>query len=82
MIDMQTKANNQTWNFQNSYLKLPTKLYMEQLPITVKKPQIVYYNMKLEEELGLQFLSEERNAIAEYFSGNKIPVNISCEKSF
>ena len=70
---MQTKINSQTWNFQNSYVELPAKLYIKQLPVSVKNPQIIYYNMSLAKELGLEFLSEEKVAVAEYLSGNKIP---------
>ena len=70
---MQTKNNSQTWNFQNSYIELPTKLYTKQLPVSVKNPQIIYFNKSLAKELGLEFLSEEKVAVAEYLSGNKIP---------
>ena len=67
------KSNGQSWNFQNSYIELPTKLYSKQLPVSVKNPQIIYFNKSLAKELGLEFLSEEKVAVAEYFSGNKIP---------
>ena len=70
---MQTKNNSRTWNFQNSYIELPTKLYMKQLPVSVKNPQIIYFNKGLAKKLGLEFLSEEKVAVAEYLSGNKIP---------
>jgi len=70
---MQTKINSQTWNLKNSYIELPAKLYMKQLPVAVKNPQIIYFNMGLAKELGLEFLSEEKVAVAEYLSGNKIP---------
>jgi len=70
---MQSKNNSQTWNFQNSYIQLPTKLYTKQLPVSVKNPQIIYFNKSLAKELGLEFLSKEKVAVAEYLSGNKIP---------
>jgi len=70
---MQSKNNSQTWNFQNSYIELPAKLYTKQLPVSVKNPQIIYFNKSLAKELGLEFLSEEKVAVAEYLSGNKIP---------
>ena len=70
---MQTKINSQTWNFQNSYIELPARLYMKQLPIAVKNPQIIYFNMGLAKELGLEFLSKDKIEVVEYFSGNKIP---------
>ena len=55
---MQTKNNSQTWNFQNSYIELPTKLYTKQLPVSVKNPQIIYFNTGLAKELGLELISE------------------------
>ena len=70
---MQAKNNSQAWNFQNSYIELPTKLYTKQLPVSVKNPQIIYFNKSLAKELGLEFLFEEKVAVAEYLSGNKIP---------
>jgi len=73
MMDMLTKGNSKTWNFQNSYIELPAKLYKKHLPISVKNPQIIYFNSGLAKELGLEFLSEEKVAVAEYLSGNKIP---------
>ena len=72
-MNIQPQVNSQTWNFQNSYVELPAKLYMNQFPVSVKNPQIIYYNMSLAKELGLEFLSEEKVAVVEYFSGNKIP---------
>ena len=72
-MNIQPQVNSQTWNFQNSYVELPAKFYIKQLPVSVKNPQIIYYNMSLAKELGLAFLSEEKVAVAEYFSGNKIP---------
>jgi len=72
-MNMLTKGNSQTWNFQNSYIELPAKLYMKQLPISVKNPQIIYFNTGLAKELGLEFISENEATVAGYFSGNKIP---------
>ena len=43
-MNIQPQVNSQTWNFQNSYVELPAKLYMKQLPVSVQNPQIIYYN--------------------------------------
>ena len=72
-MNMLTKGNSQTWNFQNSYIELPAKLFMKQLPISVNNPQIIYFNKGLAKELGLEFISENQTMVADYFSGNKIP---------
>ena len=53
---MQTKNNSQTWNFQNSYIELPTKLYSKQLPTPISKPEIFYFNDSLAKDLGLENL--------------------------
>ena len=76
-MNIQPQVNSQTWNFQNSYIELPTKLYTKQLPVSVKNPQIIYFNKSLAKELGLEFLSEEKVAVAEYLSGNKIPEGVA-----
>ena len=72
-MNMLTNRNSQTWNFQNSYIELPAKLFMKQLPISVNNPQIIYFNKDLAKELGLEFISENQTMVADYFSGNKIP---------
>ena len=53
------KNNNQNWNIENSYLKLPSKLYSKQLPEKVINPKKIYFNSNLALELDLDFLSEE-----------------------
>ena len=73
MMDMLTKGNSKTWNFQNSYIELPAKLYRKHLPISVKNAQIIYFNSGLAKELGLEIISKNEATAAEYFSGNKIP---------
>jgi len=65
--------NNQNWNFQNSYIRLPSKLYIKQPPISVKSPQIIYFNKQLAKELGIESLSKDTVAITEYLTGNTIP---------
>ena len=63
------KNNNQNWNIENSYLKLPSKLYSEHSPEKVVNPKKIYFNFDLALDLGLDFLSEVE--ILDYFSGNK-----------
>jgi len=65
------KNSNQNWNIENSYLKLPSKLYSIQSPKKVINPKKIYFNFDLALDLGLGFLSEVE--ILDYFSGNKIP---------
>ena len=62
---MHMKINSQTWNFQNSYIELPANLYIKQLPISVKNPQIIYINKGLAKELGLGFLCKNESMVAD-----------------
>ena len=57
---MQTKINSQTWNFQNSYIELPARLYMKQLPVSVQNPQMIYLNKGLAKDIGLEFLLKDK----------------------
>ena len=66
---MDKKRNH--WNINNSYSKLPKKLYSKQLPEKSLNPEKIYFNSNLASELGLNKFSE--NEILDYFSGNKIP---------
>ena len=63
--------NDKNWNIKNSYLKLSSKFYSEQLPEKVINPKKIYFNSNLASDLDLGFLSETE--ILDYFSGNKIP---------
>ena len=65
------KNNNQNWNIENSYSKLPSKFYSKQLPEKVINPKKIYFNSNLALDIGLESLSEIE--ILDYFSGNKIP---------
>ena len=65
------KNKNQHWNLENSYIKLPSKLYSKQLPEKFVNPKTLYFNSNLALDLGLEFLTESE--VLDYFSGNKIP---------
>lgn len=61
------------WNFDNSYVHLPEKLYSLQKPTPVPSPQMVILNVPLAESLGLdpdQLISSKG---VEIFAGNIIP---------
>ncbi len=70
---MPTKNNKQDWNWQNSYLQLPDKLYSKQAPAPVPEPSLLYWNEALAEQLGLAFLTGNEERLAEFFSGNTVP---------
>ena len=67
------KINNQSWNFENSYIELPKTLYKKQLPVPVIDPQLVYLNIEQLNELGLNYFVEDKQKLVDYLSGNKVP---------
>lgn len=70
---MPTKSNKTDWNFDNSYSTLPDKMFRQQLPVSVEEPELFIFNEILAEDLGLDFLSENKKESTLLFSGNKIP---------
>lgn len=56
-------------DWDNTYARLPVKLYQHQLPTPVASPSGLVLNKNLAEELGISF----GNDWFEYISGNKIP---------
>ena len=58
--------NNTKWNFDNTYAKLPNIFFTRQHPAAVATPQLVEFNHKLANELGIP-------CEPEVFAGNCIP---------
>ncbi|RFB16917.1 YdiU family protein [Bacillus sp. HNG] len=60
------------WNFDNSYVQLPTELFAKTTPTPVRDPELVILNKQLAQSLGLdvQGLLEEG---VEIFAGNQTP---------
>ncbi len=56
---------------EHSYAQLPALLHVAVAPTAVRAPQVVVWNRKLAEELGLE--AEALAAGAEIFSGNRLP---------
>ncbi len=70
---MLTNTKKYSWKLENTYAELPKGLFSLQRPIPVAKPELVCFNEKLADDLGLGFLNLEKERIAGYFSGNDIP---------
>jgi serine/tyrosine/threonine adenylyltransferase len=60
------------WNFDNSYARLPKKMYALAQPEVVPNPKVVLFNDALAIELGLRFNSSDEEKIANWFSGNAL----------
>ena len=61
-----------SWNFDNSYAKLSSKLFSHVLPTPVIAPKILLFNDKLLKEIGVKFDFSDKNVVAQYFAGNEI----------
>ena len=61
------------WNFDNTYSRLPSVLLSRISPIPVKSPKLIILNKNLSEQLGLDFLSLDKENLALLFSGNFLP---------
>ncbi|WP_175638071.1 protein adenylyltransferase SelO [Metabacillus schmidteae] len=67
------KVEEAGWNLDNSYSRLPKKMYSQQNPTPVNSPGLIKLNESLAESLGLnvqELKSEESLAV---FAGNRIP---------
>ena len=59
-----------TFNFDNSYSKLPENFYQRINPVPVKNPELITLNKKLCDELNLNLDNFDRQELAQIFSGN------------
>src|SRR5699024_2469819 len=64
---------NMGWNFDNTYINLPNKLYTKQDLNPVSSPKLVILNKSLVEDLGLNINALESKEAISVFAGNKIP---------
>ncbi|HHV38915.1 MAG TPA: YdiU family protein [Tepidimicrobium sp.] len=70
---MNEKGLNMGWNFDNSYIHLPKKLYTQQEPTPVNSPKLVVLNKSLAKFLGLDVDSLQENIGVEILAGNRLP---------
>ena len=61
------------WNFDNSYLSLPSDFFLETKPSPISQPELVLYNESLAAELGLSELDKEQEYLLSVLSGNYMP---------
>ena len=66
-------SNQIGWNFNNTYLKLPSQMLSKVKPTPVKDPETIIFNHDLSKEIGLDFSKINEHEIALIFSGNKLP---------
>lgn len=61
------------WQLENSYADLPSKFYTYVNPTPVHKPKLIIFNEKLAKSLGINLPFDDKEFLAQLFSGNKIP---------
>ena len=71
---MTHNINNVGWNFDNSYIHLPSNLMSKIKPVKVKLPKLEILNHQLAKELDLNFKDNTEQDLALIFSGNKLPI--------
>lgn len=60
---------SRSWQFDNTYARLPEAFFSKALPEAARAPQLVLFNQRLAEELGLQLDGD----LATLFSGQALP---------
>ena len=56
------------WNFDNTYLKLPSSMLSKIIKDSVKDPEIIIFNHDLSKDIGLDFSEINGQEIALIFS--------------
>ena len=62
-----------SWNFNNTYAKLPEHFYSRIAPTKVQDPKLVILNQALAQDLGLNLKDCSEDYLAAVFSGNTLP---------
>ncbi len=70
---MMKNQNEQGWNFDNSYTRLPKSFFTSQNPTPVHSPKLAILNEPLAATLGLNAETLQNVDGASIFAGNKIP---------
>jgi uncharacterized protein YdiU (UPF0061 family) len=61
------------WHFDNTYTRLPDRLFARVRPAPVAAPEVVLVNHALGESLGLDFTAMSPDDVAQVFAGQRIP---------
>ena len=61
-----------TWQLENTYADLPRQFYTRINPTPVNKPNLIIFNKKLSNLIDID-LPDDKELLAQLFSGNKLP---------
>ena len=59
-------------DLENSYTELPDVFFTKQPPTPVQKPEVVIFNEKLADQVGLNFSQSSKGEMAKLLSGNLV----------
>ena len=78
MTFLKTTTSKIGWNFDNSYLNLPSTLMIKSTPEKLIEPSIIKLNESLAADLNLNFDSIDKKKQSLIFSGNLLPHGSEC----
>lgn len=67
------EKNHSSWNFDNSYARLPEIFYKKQTPTPVREPKLIVFNDSLADSLGLDSEALKSEAGTAVLAGNHMP---------
>ena len=65
------------WRLENSYANLPEHFFTHINPTPVSEPKLLLFNTDLAKSLGIDLPTNDKDMLAQIFSGNTLPENVS-----
>ncbi|MDC6484633.1 YdiU family protein [Methylophilaceae bacterium] len=65
------------WRLENSYANLPEHFFTHINPTPVSEPKLLLFNTDLAKSLGIDLPTNDKDMLAQIFSGNTLPKNVS-----
>ena len=69
--------NSHGWRLESSYADLPEHFFTRINPTPVSGPQLLLFNTDLAKSLGIDLPAEDKEMLAQLFSGNTLPIDVS-----
>ena len=69
--------NSHGWQLENSYAALPEHFFTCINPTPVSEPQLLLFNNDLAKLLGINLPTDDKDMLAQLFSGNRLPENVN-----
>tara|TARA_B100000035_G_scaffold57827_1_gene46037 strand:+ start:13529 stop:14986 length:1458 start_codon:yes stop_codon:yes gene_type:complete len=66
---------SQDWQLENSYTDLPEQFFTKINPVPVSAPKLLIFNNELAKSLGIDLDFDDKEMLANLFSGNTLPKN-------